>query len=426
MKITYLTHACLLIEINKKKIITDPWLVGPSWGGSLWHYPTHNYKPSNLPVPDIIFYSHGHDDHFHEETIKNFPKEWFKAKIIAPRYNVSWWEDELKKKFKNTFFLDHNQTIQIDKNSLFQIFLNDRGNFDCSFKIKTSKNCVFFQTDNLMSEKEANRISKIDKIDLAFVLPFLIGVFPGFYKWDSDTLIKLANEKTYKSLSYCCKIIKSLKAKYTVPYACDQGYLGDKFHMNLIHTRNKKDLLEMIKKKKIKTKPHILFPGDKVNISGKVNFSKKRKKEISDTDSLIKFSNDKSMEFKNYQLWEKRVKKPSLNQLIKIFSKNLKRNINNKGKFKFKTLINIKEGFKNKYLLLDFNKNLVTETSMIKPADLKLEIESTKIRNLLLKKYPMNFMTFHNGGYECERKVMNLSKNEKRYWDWIFDLDFFI
>ena len=104
MKITYLTHACLLIEINKTKIITDPWLVGPSWGGSLWHYPTHNYTPSNLPVPDIIFFSHGHDDHFHEETIKNFPKEWFKAKIIAPRYNILWWEGELRKKFKDTLY----------------------------------------------------------------------------------------------------------------------------------------------------------------------------------------------------------------------------------------------------------------------------------------------------------------------------------
>ena len=48
-------------------------------------------------------------------------------------------------------------------------------------------------------------------------------------------------KKTYKSLSYCCNIIKSLKAKYTVPYACDLGYLGDKFHINLIHRRNKKD-----------------------------------------------------------------------------------------------------------------------------------------------------------------------------------------
>ena len=61
-----------------------------------------------------------------------------------------------------------------------------------------------------------------------------------------------------------------------------------------------------------------------------------------------------------------------------------------------------------------------------KDADLKIEIESIKIRNLLSQKYPMNFMTFHNGGYTCERKVMNLSSNEKKYWSWINNLDFFI
>ena len=83
---------------------------------------------------------------------------------------------------------------------------------------------------------------------------------------------------------------------------------------------------------------------------------------MSDSDSLIKFSNEKSNEYKNYQL-RKKHKKPHLNQLIKIFSKNLRRNIKNKSKFKFKTLINIKEGILNKYLLLDFNKNLIKETS---------------------------------------------------------------
>ena len=62
-----------------------------------------------------------------------------------------------------------------------------------------------------MSEKEAHRISKIDKIDLAFVIPFLTGVFPGFYKWDTDTLIKLSKEKIQKSLNYCSKIVKNLK-----------------------------------------------------------------------------------------------------------------------------------------------------------------------------------------------------------------------
>ena len=75
MKATYITHACILLDLDGLKILTDPWLVGPCWGGDLWHFPTHKYTPKNLPKPDIIFFSHGHEDHYHEETLKNFPKE---------------------------------------------------------------------------------------------------------------------------------------------------------------------------------------------------------------------------------------------------------------------------------------------------------------------------------------------------------------
>ena len=305
MKVTYLTHACLLIEVNKIKIITDPWLTGPSWGGSLWHYPTHNYTPSNLPTPDIIFFSHGHDDHFHEETISNFPKKWFQAKIIAPKYNVSWWEGEIEKKFKKTLFLNHNETFNLNKNLQFQVFINNYGEFDASLKIKDSNNCIFLQTDNLMGEKEASRISKIDKIDIAFVIPFLTGVFPGFYKWDSDTLIKLANEKIQKSLNYCSSIVKSLKPKFTVPYACDLGYLGEKFHINLIHRNNKQDLVKTLKKKRIKTNPVVLNPGDWIDLSkNKVKINAENAKKYNPSESLIKFYNEMSDKYKEYQVKE--------------------------------------------------------------------------------------------------------------------------
>ena len=427
MKITYLTHACMMIEVGDTKIITDPWLVGPSWGGSLWHYPTHKFTPSNLPVPDIIFFSHGHDDHFHEETIKKFPKEWFKAKIIAPKYNVAWWEGELQKKFKKTFFLNHNESIFLDDGIELQIFLNDLKEFDCSLKIKSKNRCIFLQTDNLMSEKEAKRIAKIDPIDVAFVIPFLTGVFPGFYKWDSDTLIKLANEKISRSLNYCSKIVKSLNPKYVVPYACDVGYLGEKFHINLIHRHNKEDLIKMLKVKKIKSKPLILNPGDSIKLLKTIKIDIKNKTSLSRDESLIKFANEKFEEYQKYKINENKLTEPKIDKLSKIFIENLNRNLKKVKKFSFKTLINIQEENINKYILLNFKNRTVKEVKLAsKDEDLKIEIESIKIRNLLSQKYPMNFMTFHNGGYTCERKVMNLSVNEKKYWSWINNLDFFI
>jgi len=428
LKITYITHACLLIEINKIKILTDPWLTGPSWGGSLWHYPTHNYTPSNLPIPDVIFFSHGHDDHFHEQTISNFPKKWFDAKILAPKYNVSWWESELQKRFKNTCFLEHNETLNFNQDIEFQMFLNINGEFDSSLKIKNNKNSIFLQTDNLMGEKEAKRISKIDKIDLAFVIPFLTGVFPGFYKWDSDTLIKLANEKIQRSLNYSSNIVKSLNPKYTVPYASDLGYLGDKFHINLIHRNNKQDLIKILKKKKIKTKPFVLNSGDYIKLTNnKVKINCKNIKKFSEAESLIRFSNQMSEEYRKYQIKENQVTKPALKKLTTDFTKKLKNNIKNIDKFNFKTSINIQEGDKNKYITINFkNRSIVENKTKDKEANLTLEIQSNKIRNLLSSKYPMNFLTFHNGGYTAERKVMNLTNNEKKYWNWINNLDFFI
>ena len=428
MKITYITHACLLIEIQGIKILTDPWLKGPSWGGSLWHYPTHNYTIKKIPKPDYIFFSHGHDDHFHEETIKAFPKSWLSTKILVANFKEKWWAEAVNSKFSNVQYLDHNETYSLNDNTKLQLFINDRGEPDCSIRIFNKKNNIFFQTDNLMSFKEAKRIGKIQKIDMAFVIPFLTGVFPGFYKWDTETLISLGKQKLNQSLDYCFKMITNLKPKYVVPYACDLGYLGEKFHINLIHTHNKKDLKEKLIKKKSKIKTIIMGSEDYLKINGSIKFSIGRKNE-NEFEKLIRFANEIGPLQKKYLEEERKIKNPNLNNLVSIFKKNLDRNIKFADSFNFKTLISINEEDKNKKILIDFKKKkinqVITNYNKYNP-NLIINIESSKVRNLLLKKYPMNFLTFHNGGYTCERSTMKLTKNEQKYWNWINNLDFFI
>lgn len=428
MKITYITHACLLIEIQGIKILTDPWLKGPCWGGSLWHYPTHNYTIKKIPKPDYIFFSHGHDDHFHEETIKTFPKSWLSTKVLVAKFKEKWWAEAVNSKFSNVKYLDHNETYSLNDNTKLQLFINDRGEPDCSIRIFNKKNNIFFQTDNLMSFKEAKRIGKIQKIDMAFVIPFLTGVFPGFYKWDTETLISLGKQKLNKSLDYCYKMITNLKPKYVVPYACDLGYLGEKFHINLIHTHNKKDLKEKLIKKKSKIKTIIMGSEDYLKINGSINFSISHKDE-NEFEKLIRFANEIGPLQKKYLEEERKIKNPSLNNLVSIFKKNLDRNIKFVDNFNFKTLISINEEGKNKKILIDFKKKkinqVITNYNKYNP-NLTVNIESSKVRNLLLKKYPMNFLTFHNGGYTCERSTMKLTKNEQKYWNWINNLDFFI
>jgi hypothetical protein len=134
-----------------------------------------------------------------------------------------------------------------------------------------------------------------------------------------------------------------------------------------------------------------------------------------------------SEKFQEYKTKEAKITNPNLNALTKIFVNNLKRNIKNIENFNFKVQIDINENDKKKSMLINFKtKSIKAKLKIKEKVDLKINIESTKIRNLLLTKYPMNFMTFHNGGYTCERKVLSLTNNEKKYWSWINNLDFFI
>ena len=424
MKITYITHACLLVEIGKLKILTDPWLVGPCWGGTLWHYPTHNYTPKNLPKPDIIFFSHGHDDHFHFETINNFPKSWFNSLIIAPNYDDQTWKNEIKKRFKNIKYLFHNEKYSHKKIN-FQLFINDKGDPDSSLLLHYKNINIFLQTDNLMSFEEAKRIGNLARIDFAFTIPFLTGVFPGFYKMNTDQLLLQAKKKIQRSLDYCFNVVKNLNPKFVIPYACDIGYLGDKFPINLIHTHNKNDLALLIKKKKPKIKTIILNSGDYIKYSNKV-LSKSISEYIYNNESLIRFSNEKLEQYLSYQKEEKKLLYPKYKNLVLIFKNILEKNLSKIVKFNFTLKILIKDTEeKNKYLFLDFNKKKIKIYRELKrKTDLSIDIESYKIRNLLNNKYPMNFLTFHNGGYTCERANMDLSEDEKKYWSWINNLSF--
>jgi N-acyl-phosphatidylethanolamine-hydrolysing phospholipase D len=72
MKITMLGHATLIIEVDGKRILTDPWLTDPLYLGQLWHNRSFNAK--KLPPLDLVLVSHGHGDHFDPKTLSRIPK----------------------------------------------------------------------------------------------------------------------------------------------------------------------------------------------------------------------------------------------------------------------------------------------------------------------------------------------------------------
>lgn len=70
-KFEFWTHACGVITIGEKTIVTDPWLIGPAFIRGWWlrHKPPKNWL-QRLISTDYIYISHHHSDHLNHHTLK--------------------------------------------------------------------------------------------------------------------------------------------------------------------------------------------------------------------------------------------------------------------------------------------------------------------------------------------------------------------
>lgn len=76
MHLTWLDSNSWLIEIGNKRLLMDPWLVGPLVFGNLpWLFKGERHIPRAIPENiDLIVLSQGLEDHAHPETLKQLDK----------------------------------------------------------------------------------------------------------------------------------------------------------------------------------------------------------------------------------------------------------------------------------------------------------------------------------------------------------------
>ena len=82
LKISVLSHACLLLEYEGTRILFDPWIYGTAYYGSWELFPNLNIDVRNLAV-DAIVITHPHPDHFHIQTLNEMQKD---TPVYFPRF----------------------------------------------------------------------------------------------------------------------------------------------------------------------------------------------------------------------------------------------------------------------------------------------------------------------------------------------------
>ncbi len=73
MRMTLLGHSTFFVELDGRRILTDPWLTEPLYWGRLRHADPFCAPHEVLPL-DLIVISHGHQDHCDLNTLAAFPK----------------------------------------------------------------------------------------------------------------------------------------------------------------------------------------------------------------------------------------------------------------------------------------------------------------------------------------------------------------
>ena len=68
MRIEFICHACLAVDVVGIRILTDPWFRGAAYCGQ-WHLFRKPVDTSKIKQVDVVLISHGHEDHLRAESL---------------------------------------------------------------------------------------------------------------------------------------------------------------------------------------------------------------------------------------------------------------------------------------------------------------------------------------------------------------------
>jgi len=129
--------------------------------------------------------------------------------------------------FKNVTEIEGWKKYKIDENTNITIFPSDLGYVDSSALIEYKSINIYHGNDNVLYPETVKKISKLAKIDIAFMPYAGFSGFPSCYEFDEVIKNKLAERKKNEKLDSFYKCIDALNPDKVVPAAGDLIIVGD-------------------------------------------------------------------------------------------------------------------------------------------------------------------------------------------------------
>jgi L-ascorbate metabolism protein UlaG (beta-lactamase superfamily) len=226
VRVTYVCHACMLIETKGVRILTDPWIHGPCFYGTWYQLPEPLFRIEDLLPLDYIYISHSHPDHLHAPTLARVPKE---TQLIIPG-EEPYQRGALKSfGFQNILEVEHGTSTALKNGVRLTLF---KHSWDSMIIVEDGKSSYLNLTDCRL-EHVIHRIRRDFRIDVAF-LPFLDAMdFPAAFDLTPIGRTIDQREVDRRTAAHFINMALALNTKTVVPSASHKVFLHpSQWHMN--------------------------------------------------------------------------------------------------------------------------------------------------------------------------------------------------
>ena len=288
MEVKYINSACLEINCNGFRILTDPWFTQGAYDGSWFHY--NRIDPfEHISKPDLIYVSHIHPDHYDASFLKQIFERFGHIPVLIPDLPANY-----------LLFKGRSDGIELTptrhyKNSEVEIFIEENdtsspSDIDSALLVRELKTgqTLLNLNDCLYYQNHVDRLQKIlqswgNRLNLLALGYTGAGPYPQTYydlNSEKDVLLSEAEKKKKGFFKRYLRYVECFPAKFNLPFAGE--YLLGGHLAGLNDYRGIADAFEM---KEVDSKAVVLKNGGTINLS-----SNKVKNERSElySDSYIK------------------------------------------------------------------------------------------------------------------------------------------
>ena len=218
MRVTYVCHACMLVETQGVRILTDPWIHGPCFYGSWYQLPEPVVRIEDLFPLDYIYISHSHPDHLHKPTLARIPKD---SQLIIPG-NEPYQRGTLQSLgFRNILEVNHGATAQLKNGIRLRLY---KQSWDSMIIVNDGKSTYLNLTDCRLEHVIHEIRRDFPAIDVAF-LGFLDAMdYPSAFDLSPLGRTVSQREVDRRTAAHFINMALALNTKTVVPSASQKAF----------------------------------------------------------------------------------------------------------------------------------------------------------------------------------------------------------